>query len=88
MYEIPHNELAKKSLEVTVWDHDVGKSNDFIGMSNTGANSPHLIFWLINHTHKNWSEPQGKQSKFLLSLLEPCLLSFFVHNHSMNIKHW
>lgn len=30
-YEIAHNELAKKSLEVTVWDHDVGKSNDFIG---------------------------------------------------------
>ena len=31
MYEISHHELAKKSLELTVWDHDVGKSNDFIG---------------------------------------------------------
>ncbi|XP_031561901.1 double C2-like domain-containing protein beta isoform X2 [Actinia tenebrosa] len=30
-YEIPHSELAKKTLEVTVWDYDVGKSNDFIG---------------------------------------------------------
>ena len=30
-YEISHHELAKKSLELTVWDHDVGKSNDFIG---------------------------------------------------------
>ncbi|KAK3737476.1 hypothetical protein QZH41_008354, partial [Actinostola sp. cb2023] len=30
-YEISHSELAKKSLEVTVWDYDVGKSNDFIG---------------------------------------------------------
>ena len=26
-----HHDLAKKSLELTVWDHDVGKSNDFIG---------------------------------------------------------
>ena len=31
VYEIPHHELAKKSLELTVWDKDVGKSNDFIG---------------------------------------------------------
>ena len=31
VYEISHHELAKKSLELTVWDHDVGKSNDFIG---------------------------------------------------------
>ena len=31
VYEIVHHDLAKKSLELTVWDHDVGKSNDFIG---------------------------------------------------------
>ena len=31
VYEITHHDLAKKSLELTVWDHDVGKSNDFIG---------------------------------------------------------
>ena len=31
MYEIEHHDLAKKSLELTVWDYDVGKSNDFIG---------------------------------------------------------
>ena len=31
VYEIAHHDLAKKSLELTVWDHDVGKSNDFIG---------------------------------------------------------
>ena len=31
VYDIAHHELAKKSLELTVWDYDVGKSNDFIG---------------------------------------------------------
>ncbi|KAM4717475.1 double C2-like domain-containing protein alpha [Anableps anableps] len=30
-YEISLSELAKKTLEVTVWDHDLGRSNDFIG---------------------------------------------------------
>ena len=30
-YEIKHNELAKKTLEITVWDRDIGKANDFIG---------------------------------------------------------
>uniref|UniRef100_A0A3B3CKS1 Double C2-like domains, alpha n=1 Tax=Oryzias melastigma TaxID=30732 RepID=A0A3B3CKS1_ORYME len=30
-YEISLTELAKKSLEVTVWDYDLGRSNDFIG---------------------------------------------------------
>ncbi|ETE59366.1 Double C2-like domain-containing protein beta, partial [Ophiophagus hannah] len=31
LYEIKHGDLAKKTLEVTVWDYDIGKSNDFIG---------------------------------------------------------
>lgn len=30
-YEIKYGELAKKSLEISVWDYDMGKSNDFIG---------------------------------------------------------
>ncbi|KAF5906864.1 rabphilin-3A-like isoform X1, partial [Clarias magur] len=29
-YEIKHSELAKKSLDISVWDYDMGKSNDFI----------------------------------------------------------
>lgn len=30
-YEIELSTLATKTLEVTVWDYDIGKSNDFIG---------------------------------------------------------
>lgn len=30
-YEIKYGELAKKTLEISVWDYDMGKSNDFIG---------------------------------------------------------
>ncbi|KAJ8347375.1 hypothetical protein SKAU_G00287760 [Synaphobranchus kaupii] len=30
-YEISLSELSRKTLEVTVWDYDLGRSNDFIG---------------------------------------------------------
>lgn len=30
-YDITLSELACKTLEVTVWDYDLGRSNDFIG---------------------------------------------------------
>ncbi|XP_072769880.1 double C2-like domain-containing protein beta isoform X3 [Nerophis lumbriciformis] len=30
-YDIKYADLTKKTLEVTVWDYDLGKSNDFIG---------------------------------------------------------
>uniref|UniRef100_A0A4W4E2T6 C2 domain-containing protein n=1 Tax=Electrophorus electricus TaxID=8005 RepID=A0A4W4E2T6_ELEEL len=30
-YEISLSELVRKTLEVTVWDYDLGRSNDFIG---------------------------------------------------------
>ncbi|XP_041349378.1 double C2-like domain-containing protein beta isoform X1 [Gigantopelta aegis] len=39
VYEIKHNELAKKTLEVTVWDKDIGKANDFIGGVQMGINA-------------------------------------------------
>lgn len=31
-YEVPLDQLAKKTLEISVWDYDLGMSNDFIGM--------------------------------------------------------
>ena len=39
VYEIKHNELAKKTLEITVWDRDIGKANDFIGGVQLGINA-------------------------------------------------
>ncbi|XP_066520296.1 double C2-like domain-containing protein alpha [Hoplias malabaricus] len=38
-YEITFNELATKTLEVTVWDYDLGKSNDFIGGVSLGCHA-------------------------------------------------
>ncbi|CAM4728739.1 unnamed protein product [Leuciscus chuanchicus] len=35
-YEVKHGELAKKSLDITVWDYDMGTSNDFIGGCQLG----------------------------------------------------
>ncbi|KAJ3607783.1 hypothetical protein NHX12_024834 [Muraenolepis orangiensis] len=38
-YEISFSDLASKTLEVTVWDYDLGKSNDFIGGVSLGCHS-------------------------------------------------
>ncbi|KAL8180044.1 UNVERIFIED_CONTAM: Rabphilin-3A, partial [Gekko kuhli] len=29
-YDIKHSDLAKKQLDISVWDYDIGKSNDYI----------------------------------------------------------
>ncbi|XP_061196421.1 rabphilin-3A-like isoform X1 [Saccostrea echinata] len=47
IYEVKHNELAKKTLEITVWDRDIGKANDFIGGVQLGINSK-------GHRLKHW----------------------------------
>uniref|UniRef100_A0A4W5QN27 Double C2-like domains, beta n=1 Tax=Hucho hucho TaxID=62062 RepID=A0A4W5QN27_9TELE len=46
-YEIKYSDLSKKTLEVTVWDYDIGKSNDFIGGVSLGisANGERLKHW-------------------------------------------
>ncbi|XP_058632322.1 rabphilin-3A isoform X2 [Onychostoma macrolepis] len=46
-YEIKYADLSKKTLEVTVWDYDIGKSNDFIGGVSLGinANGERLKHW-------------------------------------------
>ncbi|KAK2841495.1 hypothetical protein Q7C36_013074 [Tachysurus vachellii] len=39
IYEVPHDQLAKKTLEISVWDYDLGMSNDFIGGVELGINA-------------------------------------------------
>lgn len=61
VYEISHHDLAKKSLELTVWDHDVGKSNDFIGgvVMDINSSGTALMHWYDmlktpNQVHTHW----------------------------------
>lgn len=35
-YEVSLDQVAKKTLEITVWDYDLGMSNDFIGRPTNG----------------------------------------------------
>ncbi|KAM9398495.1 double C2-like domain-containing protein beta [Salvelinus alpinus] len=39
VYEVPHDQLAKKTLEISVWDYDLGMSNDFIGGVELGIHA-------------------------------------------------
>jgi len=36
-YEVTLDQLAKKTLEISVWDYDLGMSNDFIGRTALGG---------------------------------------------------
>ncbi|XP_072921915.1 rabphilin-3A-like isoform X2 [Hemitrygon akajei] len=38
-YDIKHSDLAKKTLELSVWDYDIGKANDYIGSIILGINA-------------------------------------------------
>lgn len=53
-YDIKYADLTKKTLEVTVWDYDIGKSNDFIGKHRWGP-SYHASSALVT------DDEQGKQ---------------------------
>ncbi|KAJ3603721.1 hypothetical protein NHX12_028462 [Muraenolepis orangiensis] len=46
-YEIKHSDLAKKTLDISVWDYDMGKSNDYIGGCQLGitAKGERLKHW-------------------------------------------
>ncbi|XP_075034602.1 rabphilin-3A isoform X2 [Mixophyes fleayi] len=46
-FDIKHSDLAKKQLDVSVWDYDIGKSNDYIGGCQLGitAKGERLKHW-------------------------------------------
>ncbi|XP_055742923.1 rabphilin-3A-like isoform X2 [Salvelinus fontinalis] len=46
-YDIKHSDLAKKTLDISVWDYDIGKSNDYIGGCQLGitAKGEQLKHW-------------------------------------------
>lgn len=61
VYDIAHHDLARKSLELAVWDHDVGKSNDFIGgvVMDINSSGSALMHWYDmlktpNKVHTHW----------------------------------
>ncbi|XP_067376186.1 rabphilin-3A-like isoform X1 [Channa argus] len=46
-FDIKHSELAKKTLDISVWDYDIGKANDYIGGCQLGitAKGERLKHW-------------------------------------------
>lgn len=53
-YQIKHADCAKKTLEITVWDKDLGK-NDFIGMETTACIRPTFSYTKdCNIYHFKW----------------------------------
>lgn len=55
------SELSNKTLEVTVWDYDLGRSNDFIGETLHFAHTHAYIHtYARTHTHTQ-SERDGER---------------------------
>ncbi|XP_055914170.1 rabphilin-3A isoform X2 [Eupeodes corollae] len=61
VFEASPHDLNKQSLIITVWDKDIGKSNDFLGSLILGCNSKgeRLKQWtdcvrLPDHVHEKW----------------------------------
>ncbi|ELT93620.1 Rabphilin [Capitella teleta] len=60
-YDISQPELDKKTLEITVWDKDIGKQNDYIGGVQLGnqAKGDRLRHWnevlkIPDRNHEHW----------------------------------
>lgn len=62
MFETRPNDLDKQTLLLSVWDKDIGKSNDFLGslvLSGTTSKGRRLKQWrdcirLPDHYHEQW----------------------------------
>ncbi|XP_038053750.1 rabphilin-3A-like isoform X4 [Patiria miniata] len=57
-YDVAHNDLAKKTLEIAVWDKDLAKHNDYIGGIQLGINTKgeRLRHWFetLKHTDRRF----------------------------------
>ncbi|XP_068176658.1 double C2-like domains, gamma isoform X1 [Antennarius striatus] len=65
-YDVPLDQLAKKTLEISVWDYDLGMSNDFIGGVELGINAS-------GQRLKHWFEclkNKGKKVEFWHTLTQ------------------
>ncbi|XP_064190943.1 double C2-like domains, gamma isoform X1 [Anguilla rostrata] len=68
VYDVPHDQLAKKTLEISVWDYDLGMSNDFIGGVELGINAK-------GDRLKQWFEclkHAGKKVEYWHTLTQQC----------------
>uniref|UniRef100_A0A672SLY0 Rabphilin-3A-like n=1 Tax=Sinocyclocheilus grahami TaxID=75366 RepID=A0A672SLY0_SINGR len=77
-YEIKHAELAKKTLDVSVWDYDMGKSNDFIGGCQLGITAK-------GESLKHWYECLKNKDKkierwHVLYPAAPLAIHSFIHS--------
>ncbi len=51
-YDIKHSELAKKTLDISVWDYDIGKSNDYIGKYLISVTALMKWNWKFSPAHR------------------------------------
>lgn len=85
--DIKHSELAKKTLDISVWDYDIGKSNDYIGKSLPSVTTTYLLTVLLLQLTTVSSMPKFfPHYSPLSSLTGGCQLGITAKGE--RLKHW